>query len=392
MVQLEDLKAYEEYVIKKREDFHMHPETGFKEFRTAKIIEKELKTMGYNLVTKIAKTGIVATLDTHRPGKTILLRSDIDALQMQEENDVPYKSIYDGFMHACGHDAHIAMLLGAAKYFSEHTEKFKGKIKLVFQPAEEGPMPGGGLHIVNEGHIDDADAVFGIHITTSYEEGIVHIKKGEAMAAPDEFSVEINGIGTHASAPESGNDVILTAANMIQNIQTIISRNISPTDSAVISVSTIHGGTAFNILPDKVTFGGTIRTLNETVRKYIFERLNEVVKTTAELHNVSAKLLITEAYPPLINDPVQTDFVIDTVKASLGEDNVFIDDKPTMGGEDFAYYLQKKPGTFFWLGGRKKGQDEIYYNHNSKFDVASSSLLYGTMLHINLANAFLNEK
>ena len=311
MIKLKDIKKYEEYIIEKRRDFHMHPETGFKEFRTSKIIEAELRTMGFTLVTGVGVTGIVATLKGPIEGKTVLLRADIDALSMQEENDVVYKSQNDGVMHSCGHDTHTSMLLGACKFFSDNKNILEGTLKVVFQSAEEGPMPGGGSFVVNEGHLDDVDAVFALHITTSDTCGRISIKPGPAMAAPDEFRVVIKGSGTHASAPHTGNDVILTASKVITSLQSIISRNVSPNDSAVISVCTINSGTAFNILPDKAVFNGTIRTLKPETRKFIFKRMEELVSGISRLNGCDGILEIIEAYPPLINDIKESEFVIE---------------------------------------------------------------------------------
>ncbi len=391
MIKVTDLKNYENYIINMRRDIHKHPETGFLEFRTSKLIKKELIKFGYTVTTGIGVTGLIGKLVGNKKGKTVLLRADIDALNMQEENDVEYKSVNDGIMHSCGHDTHTAMLLGAAKYFSEHQEMIKGTIKLVFQSAEEGPMPGGGSFVVNEGHLDDVDAVFGLHITSEDIAGTIKVKKGPAMAAPDEFKIEVIGVGTHASAPQTGSDPVLAASEIIVGIQKIISRSISPLSSAVISATTIHGGTAFNIIPESVKIGGTIRTLDKKVRSFIFERMKTVTTNIAAANDCSANLEIIEAYPPLINDPLMSDFVLDIARRLVGEDNVNELHEPSMGGEDFAYYLEKKPGSFLWLGGRNKNQKTIYYNHNPKFDIDESSLIVGTAMHINIVNEFLNK-
>lgn len=391
MIKLEDIKDYEEYIIEKRRDFHMHPETGFEEFRTSQIIAEELRSMNFNIITGVGKTGIVGTLKGSKEGKTVLLRADIDALNMQEENDVEYKSKYDGKMHSCGHDAHTAMLLGACKYFSEHSEELEGTLKVVFQSAEEGPTPGGGISVVQEGHLEDVDAVFGIHITTMYEVGKFHIKPGPAMAAPDEFRVSVSGSGTHASAPETGSDVILTAAEIISKLQTIPSRNTKAADSVVISTCMINGGTNFNILPDHVDFKGTIRTLNKNTRSFVFKRMKEVVETIGKLNNCEGRLDIIEAYPPLVNDVNETMFVVGLAQDLIGAKNVEVMTEPSMGGEDFSYYLEKRPGAFGWLGARPKNQKVVYYNHNPKFDIDESSLLIGTGMHINTAIEYLKK-
>ncbi len=391
MIKLKDIKKYEKYIIERRRDFHMHPETGFQEFRTSKVIETELRSMGFELITGVGVTGIVGTLKGNNNNKTVLLRADIDALNMQEENECEYKSKNDGVMHSCGHDTHTAMLLGACKYFSENKEQLNGTLKVVFQSAEEGPMPGGGSYVIKEGHLDDVDGVFGLHIHTRDTAGRISLKKGPAMAAPDEFQIEVIGTGTHASAPHTGHDAVLTAAEIISAIQKITSRNINPLDLAVISVCTIHGGTAFNILPEKVKLTGTIRTLDKKVRQFIFKRMEEIVKNVSEMNGCKSNLKIIEAYPPLINDVAESDFVISLAQELLGKENVEVLTEPSMGGEDFSYYLEKKPGSYFWLGGRSKDQKEIYYNHNPKFDIDESSLLVGTAMHINIAIEYLKK-
>jgi amidohydrolase len=389
MITLKDIEALAPYIIQYREHFHQNPETGFEEIKTTDTLRKELKTLGYTLHKTPLKTGVIATLNDHY-NKTICLRADIDALKMTEENEVPYKSLKEGLMHACGHDAHMAMLLGAAKYFSAHQKNIKGRIKLIFQPAEEGPLPGGAYHLVKAGVLDDVDAVFGIHITTLYKTGQVHIKSGPAMAAPDVFELIIRGEGTHASAPESGQDVIVTAASIINHIQQIVSREISAKELGVISVSTIHGGTTFNVLPDEVTMTGTIRSFTEEIRSFLHKRLTDITMHIAQLNNTEATINIEKGYPALINDQAMTDFVANCVKTSLGDDHLIMDDEPSMGGEDFAYYLQQKPGAFYWLGGRHPNQKEIYYNHNPKFDIDPDSLLIGTLLHINTVLNYFN--
>ncbi|MCF7925039.1 MAG: amidohydrolase [Candidatus Izimaplasma sp.] len=391
MIKKTDISYLNDYIITKREQFHQFPEPGFKEFKTSGIIASELKALGYHVIEHVATTGVIGILNDQYDD-TILLRADIDALKMQEENDVPYKSQIDGMMHACGHDAHIAMLLGAAKYIAQHKNTIKGRIKLLFQPAEEGPLPGGAIQVIKEGHLDDVNAVFGLHITTMYETGTLHLKPGKAMASPDEFSVTISGFGTHASAPESGNDLVFIASQIIQAIHGIVAREVAATDQAVLSVSTIHGGTAFNVLPDEVKFSGTIRTFDETTRSHIHRRVKTITKGIAKMHNITCDINIVKGYPALINDVKMTKFVENIAKQSLGDSNVIIDTKPSMGGEDFAYYLNKQKGTFSWLGGRHKNTEKTYYNHNPKFDIDPDSLLYGTLLHINTVLSYFNKE
>ncbi|MBN2604247.1 MAG: amidohydrolase [Bacilli bacterium] len=391
MITKQTVSSYHDYIISKRRDFHMHPEPGFQEFRTSKIIKEELLSFGFELEEGIGVTGIVGTLKGDHPGKTIGFRADIDALMMQEENDVAYKSTYPGVMHSCGHDTHTAMLLGTAKFFSEHKDLLHGTLKVIFQSAEEGPMPGGGISVVEGGYIDSCDAVFGNHITARDMCGMIAIKKGPAMAAPDEFKIKIIGTGTHASAPHTGQDPLLTASQIIMAFQNIISRNINPNKPAVISVCTIHGGTAFNIIPSTVEMTGTVRTLEPAVRDLVFSRMEETIKQLTALNQSTYEFEIIKSYPPLFNNIEMSDFVIDVASEVIGKENVIILDEPSMGGEDFSYYLERKPGAYFWLGGRNKNEPNFYNNHNPKFDIDEESLLIGTTLQINIILSYLNR-
>ena len=349
MVSFKDIKKYENYIIDIRRDIHKHPETGFNEFRTSALIKNELESFGFEIIEGIGVTGLIGILKNGN-GKTVALRADIDALNMQEENDTEYKSVNAGIMHSCGHDTHVAMLLGAAKYFSDNKDQVKGTIKFIFQSAEEGPMPGGGISVVEGGYLDDCDAVFGLHIVTRYPSGSVSVKKGPAMAAPDEFKIKVQGVGTHASAPNTGVDAVLVAADVVQSLQQIVSRHINPVDGAVVSVCTIHGGTAFNILPEFVEMTGTIRTLKPDVRQFVFDRMSEILKGLEIKHKANIELEIIPAYPPLINDPDMSEFVLDIARKVIDPELVVELDEPSMGGEDFSYYLEKKPGSYFWLG------------------------------------------
>jgi amidohydrolase len=391
MINYNDVLDLELYVVEKRRDFHAHPETGFKEFRTSGIVIEELKKFGYDIKSGIGVTGIVATLKGNKPGKTVALRADMDALTMDEENLVPYKSQTKGVMHACGHDAHTAMLLGAAKFFAANKDLLNGTLKLVFQSAEEGPFPGGGSFIVDSGELDDVDAVFGIHITTSIEVGKLEIKPGPYMAAPDEYIIEILGKGTHASAPHTGHDPVVTAAQLILAFQNIVSRELKPTTPAVISTTIVEAGSAFNVIPDKVIIKGTLRTLTEDVRVFCVKRLEEMTKSITELNKSDYTFEFIEGYPALINDEAMTKVLANTARDVLGAENVTIVDDPIMGGEDFAYYLQRKPGAFAFIGGANKEKGLVYYNHSPKFDIDEDALLKGVLIHINNVYNFLNN-
>lgn len=275
MISINEIKKYEKEIIDIRRDIHMHPETGFEEVRTSEKVAKLLEEYGIEVIRNIAKTGVVGILKGTGEGKTIALRADMDALNMPEECELEYKSKIDGKMHGCGHDTHTAMLLGAAKALSENRDKINGTVKFVFQPAEEGPKPGGGTLVMESGILDDVDAIYAIHVNPLFETGMIAIYQNEAMASTDFFRIVLKGKGTHASAPHTGIDPIVMSSQVISAFQNIISRELDPVDPAVISVCTINGGSTFNVIPEDVTLTGTVRTLNEEVREKVFDRMEK---------------------------------------------------------------------------------------------------------------------
>ncbi len=349
-----------------------------------------LKEFGLEIIRGIGKTGVIGILRGHPQRKTIALRADMDALNIQEEVETAYKSRVDGKMHACGHDAHTAMLLGAAKVLSTIRENIKGTVKFVFQPAEEGPAPGGGIRIMESGHLDDVDAAFAIHVNPIFETGQIGIYKKEAMAATDFFKIDLIGKGGHAAEPHTSIDPIVMASQTVCAFQNIVSREISPVEPAVLSVCTINGGNQFNAIPEKVTMTGTVRTLCEDTRERIFKRMEEIISHISGMHNGGYAFDRKRGYPALANHENMVEFVMGVGKGLLGEENVILLEKPTMGGEDFAYFLQKIPGAIFWLGcgNKEKGITEML--HNANFEMDEDALALGTAIHVNLVYHYLN--
>ena len=284
-ISIDDIKAVEQDLIHYRRSIHMHPETGFEESKTSEMVAGLLEEFGLEIITGIGKTGIIGILRGQPQKKTIALRADMDALNIQEEVETTYKSRVNGKMHACGHDAHTAMLLGAAKVLSTKRKNIKGTVKFVFQPAEEGPAPGGGSLIMESGHLDDVDAVFAIHVNPIFETGRIGIYKKEAMAATDFFKIDLIGKGGHAAEPQTSIDPIIMAGQTVCAFQNIVSREISPVEPAVLSVCTINGGKQFNAIPEKVTMTGTVRTLCEDTRERIFKRMEEILTHISGMHN-----------------------------------------------------------------------------------------------------------
>jgi len=370
----EALKIREE-IIAWRRDFHMHPELGYEEERTSKIVEEHLREWGYKI--KRVGTGIIA--DIGKEGKTVALRADIDALPVQEENDVPYKSRIPGKMHACGHDAHTAMLLGAAKIIGEHKEELPNKVRLIFQPAEEGGN--GALKMIEGGALEGVNAIFGLHVWMELPSGVVGIREGPFMAGVGRFDVEIEGKGGHGASPHETIDPVPIAAQAILAFQTIISRNLNPLESGVVSVGTIKAGEAFNVIPERVYINGTYRFFTQETKKLIEKRVEEVLKGIALANNASYKLKIEEVAPPTINDSQMASLA----KRVAQKLELKVEEVPkSMGSEDFAFYLQKVPGAFIALGIKNEEKGIIYPHHHPKFNVDEDVLPLGTALEVGM--------
>ena len=387
-----DIQEVEPDIIQYRRSIHMHPETGFEEFSTSKMVAGLLQEFGLETVTGIGTTGVIGILRGPAGSKTIALRADMDALNIQEEVETEYKSKIAGKMHACGHDTHTAMLLGAARVLSKHRTKLKGTVKFVFQPAEEGPLPGGGFLMMDSGHLKDVDAIFAMHVNPMFETGQIAICKKEAMASTDFFQIDLTGKGGHAATPHKSIDPIRMAGEALCALQNIISGETDPVDPAILSICTINGGSQFNAIPDRVTMTGTVRALCGETREKIFTRMEEIVKHICGMHNGAYELERVRGWPPLINDDQMVTFAAQVGRGIVGEKNVVLLDKPMMGGEDFAYYLEKIPGAFFWLGcgNRKKGLTAML--HNCRFAPDEEALIQGTAMHVNLACHFLNSQ
>ncbi len=366
-------KYYEEMVAL-RHEFHMHPETGFQEVKTSKTIAKVLKELGMKVKTNVAKTGVVGLIEGKYPGKTVLLRADMDALIIQEEANVPYKSKIPNRMHACGHDGHSAGLLGAAMILNELKDELHGNIKFVFQPAEE--EQGGAKPMIEEGVLEDpkVDAAFGCHLWGSIPEGDVHIKHGAMMAAPDIFRFKVIGKGGHAAIPHLSIDPVIIAVQAINNMQSIISRRINPLEPAVISYCSIHGGDNHNVIPNEVEVVGTIRTFDGDLRKWIPNAMESILKGVTESQGASYVYKYEEKFPALINDHEMTNLVSSSLSKILGEDHVFELPEPTMGGEDFAFFTQKVPSSFFFIG-IAKDEEHLVSHHHPKFQWEDKNLL-----------------
>lgn len=364
-------KHIESLIIDIRRHIHMFPETAFEEFETANFIERKLREIGYS-PQRIAGTGVLAVIRGNKKGLTVALRADIDALNIEEENDITYRSKISGKMHACGHDAHTAMLLGAAKIIYNFKNEIQGTIKLIFQPAEEGG--GGAKRIVEEGWLDDVDIVFGFHIWSNLPSGIIATRKGAVFASSDRFTIEILGKGGHASAPHQSYDPTAVIPEIYNALQKIVSREIDPLESCVLSLPQIYGSQAHNIIPTSAKIRGTLRTHNEVVRTHIKNRIEEIVKHYSGAWRCTGKVEFDpKAYPSVVNDENVVDQVM-TILQELDEVQIM---GQTMIAEDFSFYLQKTKGAFLTLGTFNKDKNIIHPHHHPQFQVDESILWKG---------------
>ncbi len=376
------VKKFKNKIIKIRRDIHKHPELSFQEFRTAKLVSDSLKKFGLEVDENIGKTGVVGILKGARPGKTIAFRADMDALPIQETSDLSYKSVNDGVMHACGHDAHTAMLLVAAEILSKNIEQISGKIKFIFQPAEEGF--GGAKFMIDDGALEGVEEIYGLHVWNYQESGTIGLKSGPVMAAADKFEIIINGIGGHGAAPQGTVDCVVVSSYLIQSLQTIVSRNTNPIDSTAITIGQINGGYNFNIIADKVILKGTARSYTEENRLMIKKRLQEIINGTESMFNAKIELIYEDGYPPVINDIATTKKLSRIANKIVG--NKLISPYLSMGGEDFSYFAKKVPGCFFFLGTMPKGKDKMTTPHHcSHFDIDEDSMVIGTSVFVELA-------
>jgi amidohydrolase len=363
-----------------RRDLHMHPELGFQEVRTARIVAERLGALGYEVVTGVGKTGVVGLLGGSQPGeRTVLLRFDMDALPIEEANDVPYRSQTSGIMHACGHDAHVAVGIGVATLLARHREQFGGTIKLMFQPAEEGL--GGALAMIADGVLNgpDVDVALGLHVSSNHPIGTAVVRSGAMMAAADKLQVVVCGRGGHAAHPEQTIDAVLVASQIVVALQTIISRNLNPEDVGVITVGSIQAGNAGNVIADSAELRGSIRSFSEQTRELLHRRIAELASGVAAALGATAEVTITRGVDPTVNAPEPTAIVYDVAASVLGKDNIDTNYRTT-GGEDFSAVLARVPGQFFFLGARNEARGFAAPHHNPHFDIDENCLPQGVAI------------
>ena len=394
----------EQKVIQWRHEIHENPELSNREFKTAEKIANHLRSIGVEVKTGVAHTGVVGLLKGKRPGKVLALRADMDALPVKEDNQLTYKSNVlstfggqeTGVMHACGHDTHVAILMGVAEYLAENND-FNGSVKFIFQPAEEGPPPGekGGARLmVEEGVLENpkVDAIYGLHINAGTPVGVVRYKSKGIMAAAQRFVIDVKGKQAHGSAPWMSVDPIVISAQIINGIQTIISRNAELTkEGAVISVGSIHSGIRFNIIPESAQLIGTIRTLDEGMKQIIIKRMHEMVPKIAEAYGGTAEVSIKESAALTYNDPALTQEAVKSLENTLGKENVQLMQAVT-GAEDFSAFQEKVPGFYFFLGGLMQGTkpENAPSHHTPEFMVDDAGLIHGVKAMVQLSLDYLN--
>jgi amidohydrolase len=378
-------------VIADRRHLHQHPELGFQEFETARFVAERLQALGVeDIRTGIAVTGVTGLIRGTAPGtgKVVLLRADMDALPIQEENDVDYRSQVSGIMHACGHDAHTAMLLAVARLLIERRDRFAGTVKLVFQPAEEG---GGGAKVmIDQGVLENpkVDAAFGMHVAQEEPAGTISLRPGPIMAAADRFTMIVKGRGGHGAQPHLTIDPIATGAQIVTALQTIVSREVDPLDPAVVTVGAFRAGEALNVIPDTAELRGTVRSFSPAVRDQLAKRIQEIARSIATAMRASVEINYTYGYPVTINDPGMTALVHDVAQEVVGRDNV-LEAPMHMGAEDFSYFLERVPGCFFFVGSRNPEKGFIWGHHHPKFDIDEDAMAIGIETMTRVAMRYL---
>lgn len=387
----EKAEAISDWLIEIRRDLHEHPEIGLEETRTSASVAERLKQLGLDVRTGIGGTGLTGFLEGARPGRVIAIRADMDALPIKEDTGLPFASKNEGVMHACGHDGHVAMALGAARILSEMREKIKGGVKFIMQAAEENY--GGARDMVDEGVLEDpkVDAIIALHINTSEGPGKLVIKPGPIESSAGVFMISVNGKGGHSSTPQACIDPIHIAAHIITALQTMIPRTLDARDPVVLSVCSIQGGTALNVIPDTVHFGGTVRTLSDERQREMPQKMEEIVRGITTTFGADYDFTYIQGAPVTANEPEMTRLMQEAAEELWGAENVLDMGLPHMGSEDYSYYLQKVPGVMGLLGARKDDGD-VYPSHHPKFDFDERCLPRGAELLAATAIKFLHGR
>jgi len=387
---LEAARRLKPQLVKDRREIHQHPELAYQEVRTAALVARRLTELGIPHRTGVAETGVIAIIEGGRPGRTVILRGDMDALPILEETDVPFASENEGVMHACGHDSHTAMLLGAAQLLFERRAELGGTVKLMFQPAEEGG--GGAKRMLDEGLLDSpsVDAAFMIHVHPDLPMGKVGFRSGQNMAGMSRFEIEVVGRGGHAARPHTTIDPVVISAHIVTALQTLVSREIDPTAMGLITLGSITSGTAANIIPDRALIKGTIRAHDNRIMELLRTRVAELSEGVASAMRAEAVVTYGMSYPPLATDDAMTELAAGAAREMLGAENV-VETPISMGSEDFAYVLEKVPGSVIRLGVRREGWDTALPVHTATFDLDEDALPIGAATMASVAMSYLGD-
>lgn len=383
------IAALQPQIVHWRRQLHQQPELGFSEHKTAEFIRGKLTEWNISYQAGIAGTGIVATLTGHRPGPVLAIRADMDALPIQELNEVPYRSQHEGVMHACGHDGHVAIALGTAYYLSQHLNSFAGTVKFIFQPAEEGP--GGAKPMIEAGVLSNptVDAIIGLHLWNNLPLGTVGVRTGALMAATQLFRCTIQGRGGHGAIPHQTVDSVVVGAQVVNALQTIVARNVDPLKSAVVTVGEFHAGSAQNVIADQAEIAGTVRYFDRSYDGFFADRLEQIIAGICQAHGATYELNYQALYPPVINDSAIAELVRSVALSVVETPAGIVPECQTMGGEDMAFFLQQVPGCYFFLGSANAAKKLDYPHHHPRFDFDESVLCMGVEMFVRCVEAYL---
>lgn len=383
-----DIRSLQPQLVEWRRRFHQYPELGFRETLTAAFVSEQLQKWGIEHQTEVAKTGIVATIDSGKPGPVLAIRADLDALPIQEENDIPYKSQHDGIMHACGHDGHTAIALGTAYYLAHHRQDFRGIVKIIFQPAEEGP--GGAKPMIEAGVLKnpDVDALIGLHLWNNLPAGTVGVRSGALMAAVEKFQCTIFGKGGHGAIPHQTIDSIVVASQIVLALQTIVARNIDPLESAVVTVGSLQAGKTDNVIADSAKMLGTVRYYNPIYQGFFGQRIEQIIAGICQSHGANYQLNYASLYPPVINDQQMAELVRSVAETVVETPAGVIPNCQTMAAEDISYFLQAVPGCYFFLGSANAEKNLAYPHHHPCFNFDETVLGMGVEMFVRCVEKF----
>ena len=383
-----DIQTLQSQLVQWRRCLHQRPELGFQEHLTAQLVAQKLEEWGIEHQTEIAHTGIVATIKGDRPGPVLAIRADMDALPIQEENEVSYRSQHEGIMHACGHDGHTAIALGTAYYLSGHRQDFRGTVKLIFQPAEEGP--GGAKPMIEAGVLNNpaVDAIVGLHLWNNLPLGTVGVRSGALMAAVECFRARIFGQGGHGAMPHQTVDSVVVSAQIVNALQTIVGRNVDPLDATVVTVGELHAGTALNVIADTARMSGTVRYFNPSLEGYFGKRIEEIIAGVCQSHGAKYELDYWQLYPPTINDAQVAQLVRSVASEVVETPAGVVPECQTMGGEDMSFFLEEVPGCYFFVGSANAEKGLGYPHHHPRFDFDEAALGIGVEMFVRCVEQF----